>query len=106
MKQLILLASAAFLFVASCAAEDSTSILALLTGEKTSLPDHPLVVHHDIRGTFAIRSEKWKLVDNLKLFDLDNDIKETTNVAEEHPEVVKALSATLKHYRVSGRSRR
>ena len=86
------------------AAEDSTSILPLLTGEAKTLPDRPMVVNHDYRGNFAIRDGKWKLVGE-QLFDLDADLKETTDIAEKHPEVVKRLSATLKTYQESGRSR-
>jgi len=44
------------------AAEDSVSILPLLCGEKTSLPNRPLVVNHDYSGNFAIRKGKWKLI--------------------------------------------
>lgn len=88
------------------AAEDSTSILGLLTGKETVQPNRPLVVHHDYPGNFAIRNRKWKLVDTevKKLFDLEADIKETTNVAEKYPEVVNELSATLKRYKENGRS--
>ena len=50
-------------FMATCAellnvkladdsAEDSTSILSLLMGDKKSLPDRPMVVHHDFGGAF------------------------------------------------------
>jgi len=88
------------------AAEDSTSILGLLTGKETSQPNRPMVVHHDYRGQFAIRNGKWKLVGESKLYDLEADIKETTNVARDHPDVVKELLATLKKYKESGRSRK
>jgi arylsulfatase A len=87
------------------AAEDSTSILPLLCGEKTSLPNRPGVVNHDYGGGFAIRKGKWKLVGTSKLFDLDADPKETKNVAGQYPEIVMELSATLKKYKESGRSR-
>jgi arylsulfatase A-like enzyme len=87
-------------------AEDSTSILPLLTGQETTLPRHAMVVNHDIRGTFAIRKNHWKLVMAKKpqLFDLDKDPKETTNVAPKHPEVVSSMTATLERYRAQGRS--
>jgi len=83
-------------------AEDSTSLLPLLTGEQTSLPDRSLVINHDIGGNFAIRKGKWKLVGNSKLFDLEKDPKESTNVSASHPEIVSELSETLKHYRSGG----
>lgn len=88
------------------AAEDSTSILPLLTGQASTLPDHPMVVNHDIGGNFAIRNLQWKLVASKKpqLFDLKQDPKETTNVATDHPEVVAEMTATLAQYKSEGRS--
>lgn len=41
-------------------------------------------------GKQAVTRGKWKLVDN-ELFDLQNDPRETSNVASEHPEIVRAL---------------
>jgi len=87
------------------AAEDSTSILPLLLGEKTSLPNRPWVVNHDYKGGFAIRKGKWKLVGDSKLYDLDDDPKEAKDIARQYPEVVMELSATLDKYKESGRSR-
>lgn len=88
-------------------AEDSTSILGLLTGTAESLPDRPMVVHHDYKGNFAIRKGKWKLVagDKPSLFDLQADPKESRDVAGENGEVVKRMADTLKRYQDSGRSR-
>ena len=87
-------------------AEDSVSILPLLTGEKESLPDRPLVVNHDIGGNFAIRKGKWKYVfRGDSLFDLDSDPKESTNLATAHPEIVEAMKTTLARYKSNGRSR-
>lgn len=88
------------------AAEDSTSILPLLTGETTELPDRPAVVHHDYPGNFAIRQGKWKLVlsEKNQLFDMHADPKETTDVAEQNPDIAAELAALLKVYQTSGRS--
>ncbi|MEM9282807.1 MAG: arylsulfatase [Verrucomicrobiota bacterium] len=36
---------------------------------------------------FAVRNERWRLVGEEELYDLDNDPGETTNVFEQHPEV-------------------
>ncbi|MDP0492418.1 MAG: arylsulfatase [Verrucomicrobiota bacterium JB023] len=41
----------------------------------------------------AVRTERWRLVENEMLFDIEADPKETTDVAAEHPEVVKELQA-------------
>jgi len=89
------------------AAEDSASVLPLLTGESSSLPDRPMVVHHDYKGNFAIRKGKWKLVpgERPRLFDLEADPKESNDVAEGNEGVVKHMTNTLKKYRESGRLR-
>ena len=88
------------------AAEDSTSILKLFTGEATSLPERPGVVNHSIGGQFAIRKGKWKLIPKpkLQLFNLDADPKESRNVAASHPELVKEMTETLESYQKNGRS--
>jgi arylsulfatase A-like enzyme len=39
---------------------------------------------------FAVRSEKWRLVGNA-LYDIEKDPSETTDVAGQHPEVVKKM---------------
>jgi arylsulfatase A len=87
-------------------AEDSTSILKLLTGETTELPNHPSVVNHSLGGQFAIRKGKWKLIPEprVQLFDLDADPKENKNLASAHPRIVKEMSETLEKYKKDGRS--
>ncbi|BDS07189.1 arylsulfatase [Oceaniferula spumae] len=89
-------------------AEDSFSILPLITGKAKTLPNRPLVVNHDIGGNFAIRKGKWKLIPGKKgvqLYDMEADLKESKNIAQEHPEVVEMLQTTLDRYKKSGRSR-
>jgi arylsulfatase A len=77
-------------------AEDSTSILSLITGKQKTLPNRPLVINHDIQGNFAIRKGKWKLVGDAALYDLEADPKESNNLAAKYPERVKELSEALK----------
>lgn len=79
-------------------AEDSTSILPLITGEKKSLPNRPCIVNHDYGGRFAIRKGPWKLVENKKLYNLKSDPKEMTDIAKKHPGRVAELQKTLKAY--------
>lgn len=106
------------------AAEDSVSILPALSGTATA-PLHAAVVHHSINGSFSIRQKDWKLVlcpgsggwseprpgsDEAKtlpliqLFDLSNDIGETRNVQDRHPDVVEGLTRLLEKYVAEGRS--
>jgi arylsulfatase A-like enzyme len=39
----------------------------------------------------ATRFGKWKLVHNEELYDLENDLSETTNLATQHPDIVQKL---------------
>jgi len=39
----------------------------------------------------AVRSERFRLVNNVELYDIDADPGETTNVIEKHPQVVAAM---------------
>ena len=104
--------------------EDSVSILPALLSQNTN-PIHDAVIHHSIKGKFSIRQGKWKLClhpgsggwSNLKdsdarkqglpeyqLYDMEKDVAETTNLAEQHPEKVEQLVALLKQQVADGRS--
>jgi len=100
-------------------AEDSLSFLGVLQGE--GAPRGAPIVHHSVAGMFAIREGRWKLVcgngsggreapkgapfaEPFQLYDLDADLGETTDLAAEHPEVVRRLYAKLEELRSEGRS--
>jgi len=100
-------------------AEDSVSMAPMLQGgnEPRSAP----VIHHSAAGMFAIRDGRWKLVlgdgsggrqqprgkpfgEPYQLFDMQADIGETTDVATQHPEIVKRLTERVQQIRENGRS--
>ena len=106
------------------AGEDSVSILPALLGTAQG-PLREAVVHHSINGSFAIRQGPWKLelcpgsggwsvprpgspaergLPPVQLYDLQTDIGETTNVQDQHPEIVQRLTALLEKYVAAGRS--
>lgn len=106
------------------AGEDSISMLPALLG-KTDAPSRQTLVHHSINGSFAIRDKSWKLLlcpdsggwsapkpgsaeakslPAVQLFDLRQDLGETTNVQDAHPEVVTRLTKLLEQYVADGRS--
>jgi len=82
------------------APHDGISIVpALLEG--AALPERTLYWEFHERGfTRAVRMGKWKGVvpdaGPMELFDLDNDLSETTNVAADHPDVVAQIEAYLR----------
>lgn len=107
-------------------AEDSISNVSLWKGEDQAVRED--IVHSSATGGFSIRRDFWKLnfvkhgggmeamgrlaageiePDDFKaaeLFDLRDDISETTNVIDKHPEVVEKLTEILKKYVENGRS--
>lgn len=89
---------------------DSTSILPLITGKATELPDRPCVVSHSYSGQYAIRDGEWKLIlpmkkgDPFQLYNLKQDQKETENLASQEEKRVKVMTATLMAYVKNGRS--
>lgn len=93
-------------------AEDGRSFFKTFAGTERPVSFHEAIVHHGIDGQFAIRKENYKLMvegpntpqqvlDNgtplsFFLYDVANDIKETTDIAATHPEKVGELHALLK----------
>ena len=92
---------------------DGRSLLPLLENPDAEWPDRYLFVHvgrwprsataeerkfkydyknlHAFREGFAVRTEKWRFVNDQYLYDIENDPIERYNVASEHPEVVNEL---------------
>ena len=106
-------------------AVDSETILPTLLGnEQGQVPRSP-VVHHSVRGMFAIRDGDWKLVEGLgsggftkpasiepepggpvgQLYNLASDPFEQVNLYLDRPDVVSRLAGILDKYRESDRSR-
>jgi len=93
---------------------DGRNIMPLLAGENDDSP-HDAVFFYCHTHLHAVRQDRWKLVlprpahpewmgwwgpridgvDEEQLFDLDRDISETTNVADQHPDVVRRLKRLL-----------
>jgi arylsulfatase A-like enzyme len=70
---------------------DDKDIWPLLSGRSKESP-HSALYYFQGNNLRAVRSGSWKLeLKGNKLYDLDKDIGETMDVANEHPEVVKRL---------------
>jgi arylsulfatase A-like enzyme len=104
--------------------EDSVSLLPTLLG-KSDVSPRPAVVHHSANGSFAIREGAWKLalcpgsggwsaprpgrddasaLPVVQLFNMAHDIGEQQNVQDQHPDIVRRLTALLDKYVAAGRS--
>lgn len=106
------------------AGEDSVSILPAILGTDTQ-PLREAVVHHSIRGAFSIRRGDWKLelcpgsggwsdpkpgsdatkkLPTVQLYNMQDDVSETTNLQDKYPKVVQELTELLQRYVDRGRS--
>ncbi len=94
--------------VASDLAIDGVSIASAIEG--APLDRGPVFWHYPHYGNqggrpaAAVRAGDWKLIEwygenELELFDLANDIGETTNVAQAQPAIFENLRSTLQHWR-------
>ena len=101
------------------AGEDSVSFLAALNGQPIE-STRAGVIHHSIKGNFAYRLGKWKLLmtsgsggwtpgsatppASAQLYDMEADPSETNNLYEANPEVAEKLLAQLNSDVNRGRS--
>jgi len=84
---------------------EGRSLLPLIEGRKAKWADRYLYTHkgrwptgsepnkYQWRG-FAVRNQRFRLVDNTALFDMRTDPGQKNNVIEKHPDVVKAMRAS------------
>ena len=105
------------------AGEDSISFLATLRTGAPSPRDH--LVSHSVNGSFAIRRGSWKLLlcadsggwsaprpgsqlaktlPTTQLYDLNEDLGETANLADQHSDKVRELTGLLDQLVAQGRS--
>jgi len=118
-------AAAAGLTLPRDAGPDSFNVLPALLGEAHDKPlrDH-LVLQAGGVSALAVRKGPWKLIparragppppagrgnpatqEAAQLYNLTDDLGETRNVAAQHPDVVKELTALLQQAREKGRTR-
>jgi arylsulfatase A len=102
------------------AAEDSFSFLSHLKGETGAT--RPFTIHHSGGGDFAIRRGDWKLIVThrsgtgafprktktpakvYQLYHMKDDVAETNNLENEHPELVESLLNDLAEAFRNGRT--
>jgi arylsulfatase A-like enzyme len=81
---------------------DGRSMLPLLEDPKADWPGRELFVHvgrwkkgvDPNKSKFkkcAVRTQRWRFINNKQLYDIANDPYESTNVIDKHPEVVEKL---------------
>ena len=81
---------------------DGRSMVPLLEDADATWPDRQLFVHQgrwakgadpneSIFNNCAVRTQRWRLVNNKELYDITKDPYETENVIDDHPKVVAEL---------------
>ena len=78
---------------------DGRSIVPLLLAQPGAKSPHQAFFYYRANDLKAVRSGLWKLFADGKLFNLDHDIGETRNVAEQHADVVSRLKLHLENAR-------
>lgn len=75
---------------------DGKSIVGLLEGQANAKTPHETYFYR----TNGVRSGKWKFFgQNNQLFDLEADIAESTNVAEQYPDIAERLKKLLEDHK-------
>jgi arylsulfatase A-like enzyme len=102
------------------AAEDSFSFLPNLLGQAAGAGARTNLVSHSVNGEFAYREDGWKIVFKMpdadlavsrgnpavvQLYNLDDDIAEQKDLADQHPEIVARLTGQLQNLVDRGCSR-
>jgi arylsulfatase A len=107
------------------AAQDSFSMLPILTGSQPQGPVREDLIHHSGEGMFSLRRGDWKLIVGLgsggfsepkseepqpggpqgQLYNLGTDLQEAGNLWLAHPDVVAEMRALLERYQAQGYTR-
>jgi arylsulfatase A-like enzyme len=76
---------------------DGRNLLPLLDGKSTGWKDRSIHIQWhrgdapELFRAHAVRTQRWKLVNGVELYDMDADPAEAKNVAAQHPDVVARL---------------
>ncbi|MFK7850849.1 MAG: sulfatase-like hydrolase/transferase, partial [Akkermansiaceae bacterium] len=80
---------------------DGNSIKAHLLEQK-NFPDRDIFFGYEPKLGTAMRRGDWKMIlkgDDVQLFNLKTDIKETTNVATDHPTITKSMQEAIERFK-------
>lgn len=70
--------------------------------KQADVPDRDIFFGYEPKLGTAMRSGKWKMIiknGEVQLYDLEADIKETTNIADQHPEQVKTMQKAIEQFK-------
>jgi arylsulfatase A len=76
---------------------DGKNIWPLMAGAAGARSPHETFYYYKGKTLEAARSGRWKVRLD-ELYDLENDIGETRNLAGEHPEIVQRIKASMRDF--------
>lgn len=68
------------------------------------VPDRKIFFGYEPKLGTAMRRGPWKMIlkeDNIQLYNLEKDLKETTNVAADFPDVAASMQADIEHFKAT-----
>ena len=83
---------------------DGQSIMPLLKGKADDWPDRHIItesqriLHPEKWRKCQVMTQKWRLTNGEELYDIQKDPGQKTNVADQHPEVVKQLRGSYETF--------
>jgi arylsulfatase A-like enzyme len=80
---------------------DGKNIWPLMAGRSGAKSPHKAYFYYKGTTLEAVRKGKWKLrrsKKKIELYDLDTDISEKNNLAEDHPDIVERLTTTMEKF--------
>ncbi len=80
---------------------DGSDLIPLISGDETGFKDRPVISYRSYENQYiSLLDGKWKFVGyrdgTVELFDLEADIMETNNLADQYPEIVDSMIETVK----------
>ena len=70
--------------------------------EQKDFPDRDIFFGYEPKLGTAMRRQQWKMIikeKNVQLFNLEKDIKETTNVSAKHAEVARSMQEAIEQFK-------
>lgn len=70
--------------------------------EQKPFPDRDIFFGYEPKLGTAMRRQQWKMIvkeDNVQLFDLEKDPYETTNIADQHPDVTESMREAIEAFK-------
>jgi arylsulfatase A-like enzyme len=84
---------------------DGLSLKPLVLGKENTYPDDRTLIIQCPRGRTAtkwknasVKTDRWRLVDGTKLYDINADPRQSTDIAAQQPEVVRTLRTKYEAY--------